>query len=348
MNKNLAIPFFSIVTPSFNQGRYLATCLESVRGQGIADYEHIIIDNCSTDETKTILTEWSHDRHLKIIVESDHGQSEAVNKGLRLAQGEIICWLNSDDAYLSLNSTEAANNCVASVLASYDTLSRCAPSAPCSSLASANFKKGTNRASTFQILREVFRNPEVDVVFGDALQIFDGEKIPPQRAVSMFSNRNDFIRWWTSRIKLHQPAIFFRRSVVESIGLLNEQLHYAMDYEYWWRMSERYQFHYIPEVLAIQHRQPDSKTIKAWDRVLEEREKIFSPHYALLNEKKTDLEKEKSVTLARHYLLQAYSVVEKDRAIASTYLKKAWNQSPYEVCKKSSWGLLKNLFFGNR
>jgi glycosyltransferase involved in cell wall biosynthesis len=292
------MPYFSIITPSFQQGQYLDRCLSSVNEQGDDDYEHIIIDNCSTDQTKEVLATWSRDPHLKIIVEPDQGQSEAVNKGLRLAQGEIICWLNSDDAY---------------------------------------------PPETFQKLRNIFSSPEINVVFGDVLQIPYGEKTIPERAVAQFSNRYDLIRWWSSRVKLHQPAVFFRRSVVDSIGLLDETLHYAMDYEYWWRMSEHEHFYYVPEVLALQHRQLDSKTMKAWDRVLEEREKIFSSHYGLLKEKSNDLQQERATTLAKHYLLQAYSVVSSHRPAAWRYLKKAWHESPRQVLEKSSWGLIKKL-----
>lgn len=292
------MPYFSIITPSFNQGRYLAACLESVKKQGDDDYEHIVIDNCSTDETREVLAAWYQDSRLRVIVEPDRGQSEAINKGFRMAQGEIICWLNSDDAY---------------------------------------------PPETFHKLRNVFSNPNVDVVFGDALQIFDDGKNSSQRAVAQFSQREDLIRWWSSRVRLHQPAVFFRRSVMESIGLLHEELHYAMDYEYWWRMSEHYHFHYVPEVLAIQHRQLDSKTMKAWDRVLEEREKIFSPYYDLLKEKKSDLERERSTILAQHYLLQAYAMIETNRLGAWNYFKKAWQQAPREALKKSSWGLIKQL-----
>ena len=294
--------FFSVITPSFNQGRYLQTTLQSVAEQKEGDYEHIVIDNCSTDETREVLAVWSRDPHLRLIVEPDRGQSEAVNKGLRLAQGEIICWLNSDDAY---------------------------------------------PPETFHKLRNIFSNPEIDVVFGDALQVFDDGKNSPQRVIAKFSNRYDFIRWWSSCVRLHQPAIFFRRSVIESIGLLHEELHYAMDYEYWWRMSERYHFHYVPEVLAIQHRQLDSKTMKAWDCVLEEREKIFSPYYDLLKEKKSDLQQERAATLAQHYLLQSYSVVNSNRPAAWHYLKKAWHESPCHVLQWSSLGLLKSFCFSS-
>ncbi|MEI6417189.1 MAG: glycosyltransferase family 2 protein [Verrucomicrobiota bacterium] len=296
------MPYFSVITPSFNQGRYLQATLQSVAEQKDGDYEHIVIDNCSTDETKEVLATWSQDPHLTVIVEPDQGQSEAVNKGFRLARGEIICWLNSDDAYSS---------------------------------------------ETFRVLREIFKNPEIDVVFGDALQVFDDRKNMTQRAVAKFLNRYDLIRWWSSRVRLHQPAIFFRRSVVEAIGLLDNELHYAMDYEYWWRMSEHYHFHYIPEVLALQHRQLDSKTMKAWDRVLKEREKIFSPYYDLLKEKKSDLQQERTATLAQHYLLQSYSVVSSNRPEAWRYLKKAWQESPRHVLQWSSLGLLKSFCFSS-
>ncbi|MFI0348476.1 MAG: glycosyltransferase family 2 protein [Chthoniobacterales bacterium] len=289
-------PYFSVITPSFNQGNYLAACIDSIEQQGDNDYEQIIIDNCSTDKTLEILQQYAKKPQIKIICERDHGQSEAVNKGFRAARGEIICWLNSDDAYPE---------------------------------------------KTFQRLREIFSNPNKDVVFGDAHQVsYDGRN--PERLKASFNHRHDFIRWWSSNVKLHQPALFFRRSVREEIGFLREDLHYAMDYEYWWRMAERYDFHYIPEELAIQHRQPDSKTIKAWHHVLEEREKVFAPFYWLLGSSEADLKKEKNSALAKHYLLQAYAA--EDGAMVRFFLKRAFYYSPRKILRLSSLGLIKRLF----
>ena len=90
-------PYFSVVTPSWNQGSWIQGCIQSVLNQGVTDFEHIVLDNCSTDQTEEVLSRYAH---LKVIREPDRGQSHALNKGFQRAQGEIICWLNADDQYL--------------------------------------------------------------------------------------------------------------------------------------------------------------------------------------------------------------------------------------------------------
>ena len=86
----------SIVTPSLNQGRYLREAIESVRAQTYGQIEHIVIDGGSMDETLEILSGYPDVRWTS---EPDRGQSHALNKGFALASGEIIGWLNADDAY---------------------------------------------------------------------------------------------------------------------------------------------------------------------------------------------------------------------------------------------------------
>jgi glycosyltransferase involved in cell wall biosynthesis len=92
-------PKISIITPSFNQGRFIADAIESVANQDYQNKEHIIIDAQSTDETLDVLKSYSHYKHLKWISEPDKGQSDALNKGFKLANGDIIGWLNADDFY---------------------------------------------------------------------------------------------------------------------------------------------------------------------------------------------------------------------------------------------------------
>lgn len=87
----------SIITPSFNQGQFIEDAILSVLSQNGGNFEHIIIDGGSTDNTVAILKKYPH---LIWVSEPDDGQSDAINKGFKMATGEVIGWLNGDDLYL--------------------------------------------------------------------------------------------------------------------------------------------------------------------------------------------------------------------------------------------------------
>ncbi|EKE24945.1 MAG: glycosyl transferase family protein [uncultured bacterium] len=87
----------SIITPSYNQAQFIERTIQSILSQSHNDIEYIVMDGGSTDGTVDILKKYSD----KIIwkSEKDKGQSDAINKGLKMATGEIVAFLNSDDTY---------------------------------------------------------------------------------------------------------------------------------------------------------------------------------------------------------------------------------------------------------
>ena len=89
----------SFVIPTRNQAQFLAQCIDSCLAQGIADSEILVVDGASTDNTRDVLR--SYGDRIRWTSEPDRGQSDAINKGVRRAQGELIAWINSDDFYAS-------------------------------------------------------------------------------------------------------------------------------------------------------------------------------------------------------------------------------------------------------
>ena len=93
-----SIPKISIITPSLNQGAFIEETILSVLTQQYENLEYIIVDGLSKDQTLTILEKYSE--KIKWISEKDTGQTNAINKGLRMATGDIIGYINSDDILL--------------------------------------------------------------------------------------------------------------------------------------------------------------------------------------------------------------------------------------------------------
>ena len=93
-------PLVSVITPTLNQARFIRHTLQSVRDQRYAEVEHIVVDGGSSDETLEILKMQRQQPRFRWTSEPDAGMYDAVNKGLRMARGEILAYLNSDDFYL--------------------------------------------------------------------------------------------------------------------------------------------------------------------------------------------------------------------------------------------------------
>jgi glycosyltransferase involved in cell wall biosynthesis len=215
----------SIVTPSFNQGQFIKRTLESVARQEGAEIEHVVFDGGSTDTTVDVLTHFLP--AVRWVSEKDRGQTDAVNKGIRATDGEIIGWLNSDDIYYP------------------DAIA--------------------------QVVLYFQNHPDVDVVYGKADHI-DVNDVPFEEYPTE--------QWDFERLKYHcflcQPAVFFRRRVVDRHGLLDESLNYCMDYGFWIRLAlEGERFGYLETKLAGSRIYPENKTMGSRMKVHREINDMF-------------------------------------------------------------------------
>ena len=88
----------TIITPTYNSAKTILTNITSVKNQKYQNFEHIIVDNNSNDQTLNLIKK-NINKNIRIITEKDKGIYDAINKGIKLAQGEIISILHSDDIY---------------------------------------------------------------------------------------------------------------------------------------------------------------------------------------------------------------------------------------------------------
>lgn len=207
----MSLPTISVITPSFNQGGFIGRTLASVASQSYPALEHLVFDGSSTDNTLSILREAGP--AVRWVSQPDGGQADAVNQGLRAAQGELIAWINSDDVYYP--------------------------------------------EAFARVARHFAADPSLDVLYGDADHI-DQDDRPFERYPTAI---------WDPALLPHvcficQPALIFRRRVLERVGLLNASLRYCMDYEYWLRLAAAgCHFAYLPTKLAGSRLYETNKTL---------------------------------------------------------------------------------------
>lgn len=217
----------SVITPSYNQGRFLAETLESVlRQEGPFHLDYIVVDGGSTDDSIQIIkryasmlsrNEWDikcKNIRFRWVSEQDRGQTDALMKGFRMAEGGILGWLNSDDTYVE------------------GALSR--------------------------VLELFVCQPDVMVVYGKTYYVDMEGNVIGSYPTMPFDNKILPIFNFVC-----QPSVFFRKAAIEEVGGLDLQLRFVMDYDFWIRLSRLCVFHYIPEYFSTYRLHDDSKTMSS-------------------------------------------------------------------------------------
>jgi glycosyltransferase involved in cell wall biosynthesis len=196
-------PKISVITPSYNQGQFIEETILSVIGQNYPDLEYIIIDGASSDATLDVIRKYQKNIDI-IISEKDLGQSNAINKGFKLATGEIICWLNSDDMFTS--------NALFSIA-------------------------------------DIYMDEGFDFLYGDGIKKYEyGLMKGRSKLIKIGLLKKDEL---TYRDPLQQPSTFWSRSALNKVGLLDESLHYAFDWDFFIRINKSFKFKYHAQALSI-------------------------------------------------------------------------------------------------
>jgi len=223
-------PLVSIIVPSMNQGEFLEECLSSILDQDYPNIEVILIDGGSTDNTLDVIHLYS-DRLSYWVSEPDRGQSHAINKGFKVACGDIVAWLNSDDVY---------------------------------------FPRAVSKA-----VQQFQANPNLALFYGHCVYI---------------NEHGDFLRYfsevepWNKNRLLNfsdyimQPTTFFSRAKLFHVGLLDETLHYGMDWDLWCKLALSGEVHYEQSIIAANREYGTTKTNSGSWRRLRELLKIQKRH----------------------------------------------------------------------
>jgi len=222
LNKGMNEPRISVIIPSYNAAKFIEETLQSILNQGYSNTECIVVDGGSNDGTLDILKRY--EGQIMRISEKDKGQSDAINKGLILASGDIIAYICADDIY--------EGDCFRKVADFFD------------------------------------KSPNVMWVCGKC-KIVDENGLEIRRPITWYKS------FWQRRYSYNrllildfipQPAVFWRKDLVNEIGFFDVNEHLAMDYEYWLRAAVKHNPGFIDDYLARFRVRPYSKSSVSFAR----------------------------------------------------------------------------------
>ncbi len=227
------MPRISVITPSFNQAKYLRQTIDSVLSQDYPNLEYLILDGGSTDcsvdiikKNKARLAYWRSC--------PDDGQAAAIAEGMEKSTGDILCWLNSDDVFLP--------------------------------------------GSLFKVANWFTANPQSSAIAGGAYRIdANGNPFPViPRACTLGARGTTARLIYYGQDGIWQPATFWRRKAYFACGGVDVGIHYAMDRDFFIRLSQIREIDKFPELLAVFREHEAAKTTKLRDNSIKENRELES------------------------------------------------------------------------
>ena len=211
------MPRVSIIIPAYNASAYLRAALDSVIAQTFTNWEAIVIDDGSTDDTAQIVraSAPSFGGRLRYVYQKNRGLPGARNTGIRHASGDLIALLDSDDLWMEHR--------LAAGVAAMDRKPEVA-------LVHA---------------RVVKINPQGAIV--------EHPSYPPHKYLSGHIAENILTR----RAHLHCPTILFRKSCMDAVGFFDETLRATEDRDMWFRIAEKYQVAFLDQAVAFYRVSPN-------------------------------------------------------------------------------------------
>lgn len=220
-----------VIIPSYNQGRFIEDAIKSV----LANKKHIdikiaVIDGDSADETISILEKYRTDLTFWCS-EPDHGQADAINKGIRMLDDcDYFLWLNSDDVYESEYSIKTI----------------------------VEFAEEHNK----------------EVCYGLSHFIDEKGQIIGEYPVEKFHYKT-----LGNRCFISQPSVMFSKKAYETVGPINENLTMCLDYEYWIRLAQKFEFGFVEQYIGATRMYGETKTSTMQQRHLKEAMAILMKYY---------------------------------------------------------------------